>query len=1244
MITEQELKELFKKSESDILDFKAKIRLDNDHFKSKFIKDILAMANTPREKTAFIIIGVKAYPNGDKDYPGFVDHPDDADLQDYLNKVDVQPSRPRFHYYPIKVDAKSYGVIEIPVQYSGPYIPEKTLEKIQEKALYYRNSTQNNEAKGQKRNEIFNWFNRKKSEQERATTSDGTISIDEIEVLNWAEFYQACQTFDKNRLYCFIIGPNSNLQSEMWGSLARLPLSLVLDFDPQTQESGAFANASLLMKNYRSVYQVTKGNSYNLNPGKACHWYAAMGLQGKATSLVEHDWRKWNRAYVGEMRKLFEEYKKASGGRPMTLVCLWNAPKYLSTIATIVDEFFGDSATFVFAFPEVNKLSREAEQFDAHTVSIRVENVLFGISQYIASYNDQAQYQAGIPKKDGTTHLLSKQVLSWLSEDLDILHSNIELDTPDGPEYHYLQGAVINWSDLNNHLDADRDDRPKIQKIVGNELRSREARRLNLYHWPGAGGTTVARRVAWELRSEYPVVILNRVIPESTSERFREIFGITELPILAVVEGADVVPDKLDQLFNEVKAQNIPVIFLSVVRRFKIPPKSSPRTVFLGQTLSLKESYRFTETFKRVIPEKTIALEKILLDDNPRNRTPFQFALTAFGRDFIGITKYVEARLEVATPIQKELVTFLAMAYYYGHKPILAQIFAVHLGHSESRQLRLERLLNEPQLELLVQEANQQWRPAHNLISEQILEIVLSGDSNDRRNWKWNLSFWSISLLDACSKGLMIPHNDLIDLMRRIFILRDENELMGTESSGMQQFSQLIEDIPSLEGRLNVLKELVDAFPYESHFWGHLGRFYSLEMKEFDNAIEAINQALKLSKSEDSVLYHMKGMCYRKLASEQMAEISRNFRAERPVEEDLKDLRTTIEAAKEAFSFARQYSPNTEHGYISAIQMLLDILDFGYKISGMPTHAEFLTSPNARWYTEQLDEIEDLLSRVKNVQEGERESRYVRTCQADLYNIYDDYEQALQGWDSLLNDRDVYAPPIRRQIVHAYLNRKRRDWAALPPREIERIVTLMEDNLREEPGSDYNIRIWFRAVRYSERQDINIVLDRLATWKAIGDAEEAYFYLYVLHALKAIDGSIVERGRSLEFIKHSADKSRYRRNRHLSQEWLGVGEGLSRLVHYNELGNWDRDKNFYQDESKLARIKGYVSHYKGPEAGTIELVSCGLPAFFVPATVKVGNRVTGITKDHLNLPVTFYLGFSYDGLRAWSVEELRDEE
>ena len=59
----------------------------------------------------------------------------------------------------------------------------------------------------------------------------------------------------------------------------------------------------------------------------------------------------------------------------------------------------------------------------------------------------------------------------------------------------------------------------------------------------------------------------------------------------------------------------------------------------------------------------------------------------------------------------------------------------------------------------------------------------------------------------------------------------------------------------------------------------------------------------------------------------------------------------------------------------------------------------------------------------------------------------------------------------------------------------------------------------------------------------------------------------------------------------------------------------------------LTRVRGRVARINGPQAGFIELAG-GLEAFFVPAR-------SGLSRGSENTPVLSFLGFSYDGLRAW---------
>ena len=66
------------------------------------------------------------------------------------------------------------------------------------------------------------------------------------------------------------------------------------------------------------------------------------------------------------------------------------------------------------------------------------------------------------------------------------------------------------------------------------------------------------------------------------------------------------------------------------------------------------------------------------------------------------------------------------------------------------------------------------------------------------------------------------------------------------------------------------------------------------------------------------------------------------------------------------------------------------------------------------------------------------------------------------------------------------------------------------------------------------------------------------------------------------------------------------------------------------NQDAFYRVEGVVSGYEHAGAAKI-ITDQGLEVFFNPGK-------NNITKDNLNSSVTFFLGFSYDGLRAENVE------
>jgi hypothetical protein len=87
----------------------------------------------------------------------------------------------------------------------------------------------------------------------------------------------------------------------------------------------------------------------------------------------------------------------------------------------------------------------------------------------------------------------------------------------------------------------------------------------------------------------------------------------------------------------------------------------------------------------------------------------------------------------------------------------------------------------------------------------------------------------------------------------------------------------------------------------------------------------------------------------------------------------------------------------------------------------------------------------------------------------------------------------------------------------------------------------------------------------------------------------------------------------------------------NQLVHQDWVGKWDPIAEFWSDASKLRRVAATVRKIRGPEAGTLELEG-GLQAFFVPGRA---GAMKGLAENQV---VSCLVGFSYDGIRAWSVE------
>ena len=129
---------LLYQAESPALDFKRDQYLfakADDTTKSELLKDILAFANSWRESTAYILIGVQEVKGPRSKVVGVTHHLDDANLQQFVNSKVQRPLV--FSYRPIQFEGADLGMIEIPKQ-KRPFYVNQQFGKVKENSVYLR--------------------------------------------------------------------------------------------------------------------------------------------------------------------------------------------------------------------------------------------------------------------------------------------------------------------------------------------------------------------------------------------------------------------------------------------------------------------------------------------------------------------------------------------------------------------------------------------------------------------------------------------------------------------------------------------------------------------------------------------------------------------------------------------------------------------------------------------------------------------------------------------------------------------------------------------------------------------------------------------------------------------------------------------------------------------------------------------------------------------------------------------------
>lgn len=1076
------------------------------------------------------------------------------------------------------------------------------------------------------------------------------------------QFQIAAEQFDNKRFQYILVSPE-NLADDAYTveAFAKLPWRLVMDFNPKSDE---IENG--LLHNFNRIVGSGKKKTFTVNDKADFdssfphYWYMANG-QGTIPSIS--DFKSWKSKYKRLSENLYEKFIKGSRVRSRIVVFLNIEPLFAEYIIEEFNRVDEENLRFILCSETENYENIFEKVDNIELLKITPTEISEGIHNMF-DYGDLSKVDIKFPiphLKDNKRVYLSitQDHYEYLSSmDIELIYKGIESSVLADEDYLFYKGSTISWRDLSEQKDITRNSLESIQKRLDTKLQENKLEEIHLIHEAGAGGTTLARRLAYNFSSNFPTVILKSYKHKKTIDALRIIYDqYTKgtLPILIIIETFEVKDSNL--LYRDLSNAKKNAVILIISRG--VISKAINKKFVLKSRLEGNELNAFESTYVLLAPQHKESIKNIPKEykNQPQYITPVLYALNAYGKNYNGLESYVEKSLQDITLEQKKIAGFICIIYYYTQRSVPAEIFSALFKVTRDKCDLLELLgKDNPLLEIFHQEADTEeyynvWRPRYALVGEEAMQIILGGGVNSKKNWKNNLSNWLIDIIKYVRLNLEYLDSDTAEIFNSLFIERTflEDDVRDKE------FTKAINDLPEALNGVAIFESLTQAYPDEDHYHGHFARYlYSnkIGIKDYDRAITEAELSLA-NYRENSALLHTLGMCYREKTENLIYTFDKHDFDTETAEEEVKQL---TEQACDIFDECIEADPQNIYGYESQMRVILKTLDFGYKIHQASSKELFITDSKNSWYAEKLDKVTRLLEealfvieqakRVENKERISKSIKYIHECEAMFFRTLGKHLAAKSKFEILIKNTpkgfEYMRPHYRRMFVMCLLASKvdaqgdlYQAWTRISSPELNQCIQYLDENIFEDPNNTQNIRLWLQAVRHSTAPPpIVHCIAKIGSWTQIVQQNsnsilEGYYYLYVLNSVRAISEGNTFDPTAVQIVKELQDKMKsFIKNEKFCYEWFGKGDGITQMVHHKRLGEFTTDF-FEKNKNILLEVTGRVKEVNSSQQGTI-ILDCGLEAFFVP-------NVGGFTERNKNERVKCYIGFRYDQIQAWSV-------
>lgn len=1046
-----------------------------------------------------------------------------------------------------------------------------------------------------------------------------------------------------------------------------IPTALVVDFGINDENDLLAYMPDEMRKGY--IHPVVSKEDFIVGTNQV-NWFFANG-QNDGNEKVSTSFKEWKKRRPLLKQILVNVTKKDSASH-YYIVDLLNKPKYdIEIYSMLANEIFGDEQKAserceiisCVSNPDViGKVCEWKEDTSVHT-TILDKVTLADVLDYISDKIERNTINGHRPDHNEKIKFTEEEIINIREAGISLYGQ--EPSAANTAIWDFYLGSTITWDELAVNKDVRRDGyenfKNNIIKIIRNPKKFSIIYRL--VHHPGAGGTTMVRRLVYDLIQLAAADETFKCLPvqlKSYNAKTLEYLSFLsekkqENDFLLVVNDGDVSEENIQNLYLRMSSRKRNIIFLQLLRSTKDKLQGGQNVTALESSLSAEERKRFNEVYG----QQSTNRKPLFTDDELTSKEVVDFPLKL--KDDITserLDAYVSEYMNTLTKEQQTLCGFVAFCKYYGSLPLNQNLVRSLYANESNNGIGI---LHTKMTKLILQETDSAghlsgcWRPRYDSFCRPILRKVW-GDK-----WQCRIAEISKSFLDECEKAGPIAEADR-NLLYAIFILRRGSDYRDSMDH-KPRFSLLIEDMLQSELRPeSIFEQLVNIYPDDTVFLGHYGRYLfekahrqkaSCDDDLYKYAENLINDALNINPSSDDI-YHMRGMLYYRRIQSLRSEIEKKSEIDKVSRYDLDDkLREWVDLSVDSFTRSIELNPASPYGYTGLCNLYWECIETGKTIRKSDDY-EFCDKEEL--YMKYMENFSDAISVLANIcqayDDNDKQSymnEAIKICNRaqDHYQMVSgNLKGAVERYGKLYtrtNDKNkvYYGKRLIDAIILSRIEGKkgfgsgsaRKFWAMrhLKPDERKRVSNVLQYLQAQSDTTSYEDIFWLKMSSYEEfplDEAINLLQEWLNVYSdnnisGIGKLQ-VLFYLGVCYSALALKSSSFSSENVANAKKYfdaaSILSTRFSRSDLEVHAYLGEEDDAHCILLPYQVAEAELV------EAKISRIEG--------RKGWVKMK--GLEAFFYP---KGFDSLSDVNKTWLS----GIIGFRYSGLGLYNYRTTDDK-